>query len=261
MSTPVGYVPRFEVSAPPVAARPFGLFSVAAEGATLEDSGVFERGAAYWSTACDLTTGSLDGWCPSGEKEMEPFAPVRVEGSPFVITSGVFCYAPTFDAETAARAQLARGEQYRAENIFWEQQTTRLDLAELGQQSTAACALGVLEAHAARHYGGSPVLHVPVRYMPVLVAARLVQRDGDRMVTPWGTRVVVGAGYPGGSDATELTLLITGELGMWRSDVIANADFDVRTNERMAIAERLYVLTADCLAASVTVPACPGGDL
>lgn len=261
MSTPVGFIPRFEVSAPPVAPRPFGLLSVAAEGATPEASGVFERGVTYWSTACDLTTGSLDGWCPSGEKDVDPYAPVRVEGSPFVITSGVFCYAPTFDAESAARAQLGRGEQYRAEAIFWEQQATRLDVVELGKQPEAACALGVLEAHAAGHYGGSPVLHVPVRYMPVLVAARLVERDGDRMVTPWGTRVVVGAGYPGAPDDAELTLLITGELGMWRSDVVTNADFDVRTNERLAIAERLYVLTADCLAASVTVPACPGGVL
>lgn len=260
MSTPVGFIPRFEVAAPPVTPRPFGLLSLAAEGATPGDPGVFERGVTYWSTACDLTTGSLEGWCPSGEKEMEPYSPVRVDGAPFIVTSGVFCYAPTFDAEDAARAQLARGEQYRTENHFWFQQTTRPDLVDLGGQPSAACALGVLEAHAAGHYGGAPVLHVPVRLMPTLVAEQLVVRSGDLMLTPWGTRVVVGAGYPGGPDAVEVDLLITGEVGLWRTEVIANADFDPRTNQRLAIAERLYVLTADCLAASVTVPACPGGS-
>ncbi|MGO1832801.1 MAG: hypothetical protein ACTH0M_11555, partial [Brevibacterium yomogidense] len=98
-----------------------------------------------------------------------------------------------------------------------------------------------------------------VRYMPVLMAARLVVRDGDQLVTPWGTRVVVGAGYPGEPVDAELRLLVTGEVGVWRTEPVVTGDFDVRSNERTAIAERLYVLTADCLAAAVTVPACPGG--
>lgn len=264
MSVPLGFIPRYEVAAPPVSPRPFGLLSTVAAGAgglpvSPPDTGAFERGVGYWSTACDLTTGSLSGYCPDGEKEITPYGPVHVEAEPVIVTSGVVCNSPAFDAETEALAQLGRGEAYRVEVHFWERQTARPDLVDLGAQPGPECALGVLEAHAAHHYAGSPVLHVPVRYMPVLMAARLVVRDGDRLVTPWGTRVVVGAGYPGEPDDAEVQLLITGEVGVWRTEPVVTGDFDIRSNERTAIAERLYVMTGDCLAASVTVPACPGG--
>lgn len=270
MSTPVpGFDVRFPVSPPPQAPRPFGLFSHAVEGAgspaPVNAPGDWERGVWYWSNNCNLKSGSLDGWCPTDDpsKPIDPYAPVRVEGTPFTVHSGQFCVLPTFDAEAEARAQLERGEQYRYEQVFWDQQQSRPDLVDLGTAPSEACGLGMLEAYAAEHYGARPVLHVPVSLMPLLMEHYLIREPvGDepnrqRIFTRWGTPIVVGAGYPQGSPAQ---IMITGVVTMWRTDIFTNTHFDPPSNQQMAIAERSIVLTADCLAAVVTVPGCSGGE-
>lgn len=262
MSTPVGYIPRYEVSAPPVAPRPFGLLSVAVEGAGSPAAGPspWERGVDYYSPLCDSRTGSLEGFCPESdetEKELTPFAPVRVEGGPFTVTSGTICTAPTFDAENEAEAQLNRGEAFRVEDRFFRHKADSTEMVDLGEAPDVVCAIGALEAYAARHYGGRPILHVPVILMPMLFRDQLARVDGDRLVTQWGTPIAVGAGYP---QDTPTPILITGVVTMWRTEVFVNSDFNVRRNQRLAIAERTYVLTADCLAAGIVVPGCPGGE-
>ena len=260
MSTPPEAL-RYPVAPPSAVPRPFGLLSVAVEGEGSPAAGPapWERGVDYYSPLCNRATGSLEGWCPEPdfEKELVPFDPVRVEGAPFTVTSGSICTAPSFDAEVEAEVQLARGEAYRVEELFFAGQLTRPELADLGAASDIACALGALEAYAASHYGARPVLHAPVVLLPLLFRDRLVERDGERIVTGWGTPVAVGAGYPQSDPAT---LLITGQVTAWRTEPFTNSDFNVRKNERLAIAERTYVLTADCLAAAITVPGCPGGE-
>lgn len=261
MSTPPEVL-RYPVAPPPATPRPFGLLSVAVDGEGSPAAGPapWERGVDYYSPNCDAATGSLEGFCPAPdetEKELTPFDPVRVEGVPFTVTSGTICLAPTFDAEGEAEAQLERGEGFRVEDQFFAAQLSRPDLVDLGAAPDVACALGALEAHAAVHYGARPVLHVPVILMPLLFRDQLVRVEGERIVTGWGTPVAVGAGYPQDDPAT---LLITGVVTMWRTEVFVNSDFNVRKNERLAIAERTYALAADCLAATVTVPGCPGGE-
>lgn len=260
MPRPVeGFTPRYEVVAPTATPRPFGLLSLAVEAPGGAPDLAYRQGVRYWSEMCDLDTQSLEGYCPDGTKDITPYKPVPVEGAPFLITSGVVCTAPGFDARERAIAHLSRGEQYRAEDVFWQAQLDRDDRVNLGESASPDCALGKLEAHAANTYAGSPVLHVPVRYLPVLAKQNLLVRSGSRLETPWGTRIVAGSGYPAATTAETITLLLTGEVGIWRTEVIANDDFDTQTNERSAIAERLYVMTADCLAATITVPVCSGG--
>lgn len=265
MSTPIPDVVRYVVPPPAAAPRPFGLFSVAAEGAgspaPVDDPGVWERGVDYWSPNCSLNTGSLDDWCPAvdPEKELTPYAPVKVSGPMFVVHSGSVCVAPNFDGEAEARAQLERGEQYRAEQVFWDQQVAREDFVDvLGPGVTAlseACGIGLLEAYAAEHYGARPVLHIPVSLVPLLMSQYiLAEPEGGRLVTRWGTPVVAGAGYP-----QQNRILITGTVTMWRTEIYSNARFEPRSNENIGLAERTFVITADCLAAAVTVPGCLGG--
>lgn len=267
MSTPIpGTGVRIPVSPPPAAPRPFGLFSHAVEGAgspsPVDAPGDWERGVWYWSNNCNLTTGSLDGWCPADDptKPIEPYAPVRVDGDPFTVHSGQFCVLPTFDAEAEARAQLARGEQYRVEDVFFNQQVARRDLIRLGQYPNLTCVIGELERIAARGYGARPVLHVPVSVMPQMMSEYLITEWSDnreQLFTRWGTPVVVGAGYP---QINPAPILMTGVVSMWRTEVIANEHFDPPTNQKMAIAERTYVVTADCFAALATVStSCSGG--
>jgi hypothetical protein len=263
MSTPPEVL-RYPVAPPPTTPRPFGLLSVATDGEGSPAAGPapWERGVDYYSPNCNNTTGSLEGFCPvpdETEKELTPFDPVRVEGAPFTVTSGTICLAPNFDAEGEARAQLARGEEYRVEDVFFNAQLARPDVEDLGVATDVSYAVGALEAYAAEHYGAQPVLHVPTVILPSMFRDNLVVRDGNRIVTGWGTPVVVGAGYP---QSVPATLLITGQVTLWRSEVFVNSDFNVRKNERLAIAERTYVVTADCLAARIEIPGCPddGGE-
>lgn len=261
MSTPPEVL-RYPVAPPPAAPRPFGLLSVAVDGEGSPAAGPapWERGVDYYSPNCNAATGSLEGFCPAPdetEKELVPFDPVRVEGIPFTVTSGTICLAPSFDAEAEAEAQLARGEAFRVEDLFFAAQLARPDLVDLGESPDITCALGALEAYAAVHYGAQPVLHVPVILMPMIFRYARPVREGDRLVTGWGTPIAIGAGYPQTDPAT---LLITGAVTVWRTEVITNSDFNVRKNERLAIAERTYALTADCIAATVTIPGCPGGE-
>lgn len=271
MSTPIlGTDVRFTVAPPAAQPRPFGLLSVAGRGQA-PPAGSFERGIDYWSPNCNNTTGSLDGYCPTaGEKEFTPFAPVKVSGLPRPVYSGGVCVQPGFDAEAEAVAQLDRGEQYRLESVFWADQLARADLVELSTPEAGdtllACALGALEEWAAGHYAGRPVLHVPLRLIPIMSQLRLLERTADGLETPWGTPVSAGAGYGDPAATTppaELSVLITGQVTLWQSDVIANRDFEPRTNEHIGLAERVYVVTADCLAAAIKVPICtaptPGG--
>lgn len=259
MSTPLPPQLRFPVEAPPAQPRPYGLLSVAVEGAgsPAGDPAPWERGVDYYSPLCQMDTGSLEGWCPTTDKDITPYDPVRVEGAPFTVTSGSFCTAPGFDAEQAALDQLRRGENFRAERIFWDEQMSRADLVDL-QDGPMACMVGALEAHAAEHYGANPVMHVPMILLPHMFEMRLLVADGNRLVTPWGTPVAAGAGYPN-PDLTEegfAQILMTGQVTYWRTQPIVNSDFNPRNNQSTAVAERTYVITADCLAVTATVEVC-----
>lgn len=264
LSTPIpGFDVRYPVSPPPAESRPFGLLSTAVDGAgspaSVDNPGPWERGVDYFSSLCNLNSGSLEGWCPLDEpsKEITPFAPVRVEGVPFTVHSGATCGLATFDARGEATAQLERGEQFRVERVFWDQQSMRPDQVDLGTAVDHACGIGALEAYAAEHYGARPVLHVPVSLLPLLTRDYLVRPpEGDRLFTWWGTPVVVGAGYPQESPAQ---IMITGTVSVWRTAVVVEDFFDPRSNQQMALAERTYVLTADCLSAVITVPGCSEG--
>lgn len=263
MTTPVDYVVRHQVVAPPATPRLYGLLTVAVEG---EGSGAdapapWERGVEYYSPLCDMETGSLEGWCPTGDKVVTPWQPVRVEGVPITVTSGSVCVAPTFDAELAALEQLERGEGYRVEQEWWDHTVTQAPMVAPGPMPLE-CAIGRLEGAAAQVYGGQPVLHVPRHLIPQLFRLGLAQQapGGTQLATPWGTPIAAGAGYALDQvDAEDSLILLTGQVTVWRTVPIVNGHFEARSNERMAIAERTYVITADCLALSAAVPNCPGG--
>lgn len=251
-------VPRYPVAAPAGVARPFGLLSVAAEGAGSSGAGPapWERGVSYHSSSCNLLTGTVDGVCHIPDDtivDISAFQPVYVEGAPFTVTSGLVCVAPSFDAEAEALAQLTRGEAYQVERRFYTDTTSSDLYVPLGRSGSVDCALGLLEEYAAIHYAGQPIIHAPLQLVGVLFRDGKVIRDGDRITTQWGTPVALGAGYQ--SDGLP-TLLVTGQVTAWKSDPFVNTDFSTKTNERSAIAERTYAITSDCLAAGVVVDAC-----
>lgn len=272
MSTPV-YIPRTPVAAPVVTPRRYTLLGSIPEERGDRD-GRWERGVEYWSTNCNLRTGFVDGWCPptgddgqveDWDKEVVRFDPKRVEGAPFTITSGMDCQSPVFPASEQAEAALARGENLQVEQRFWAQQMARTDIVELQPGKIAGLddAIGYLEEEAGVRYSGQIFIHIPVRALTHMASLQILTVDRNVLRTPYGSIVIPAAGYkdqtgPAGKPkpATGWWVLATGQPVYRRSPVFTHEAFDVKTNTRGAMAERTYVLTADCLAMAIQADPC-----
>ena len=273
MPTLTPFRPRYQVVPPPPTVRRHTLLS-AAQIVPGEDGSLWEQGVEYWTTACDLETGYVDGWCaPADEdgtpgewdKDIRSYSPVRVGADPFTIYSGIACSSPVFNAVQAAERILAQGEDCQVEQRFWHQQMSRQDLLDLGEGGLYGLddAFELIEAEAATRYAGQLYLHVPIYALSRLLLLRLVDRVGPSFQTPYGSIVVPGCGYkdakgPKGEDppTTGFWMLATGQVQVRRSEVFTNSAFDAKKNRQGAIAERTYVIIADCFAAAIKVDPC-----
>lgn len=186
---------------------------------------------------------------------------------PFTIYARSECNAVGFtDPQDTARARVALIENREVEHAF-----SRLVLGAVGARLPLAGtavgikqALGALEADAGLYYGGAPVLHAPRWTNGYFEDRRLLQPSKDTgqvRRTRLASRIAFGAGYfdnpfapavptdPAGS----FWLVATGTVRAWRSEVFVNETFTTATNLRAAIAERTYLLDADCYRAAVLV--------
>jgi hypothetical protein len=185
---------------------------------------------------------------------------------PFTIYARSECNAVGFtDPQDTARARVALIENREVEHAF-----SRLVLGSVGSRFPLGVtavgikqALGALEADAALHYGGAPVLHSPRWTNPYFEDRRLLQPNKDTgpvRRTHLTSRVAFGGGYydnpfdpATAPDTGTFWLLATGTVRAWRSEVFVNETFTTATNLRAAIAERTYLLDADCYRAAVLV--------
>lgn len=192
----------------------------------------------------------------------------HVEGpGPFTVYTRSECNAVGFsDPQTVARDRLALVEGREVEHAF-----SRLVLGAVGARfplgATAVslkAALGALETDAGLFYGGAPVLHAPRWVNPYFEDRRLLQPNkdtGPARRTHLASRIAFGAGYfanpfdpaAAADPAGSFWLMATGTVRAWRSDVLVNETFTTTTNLRAAIAERTYLLDADCYRAAVLV--------
>lgn len=116
-------------------------------------------------------------------------------------------------------------------------------------------ALGALEAALASCLDGTGIIHVPQALAPTL--ALLLTRQGNRLVTPNGNTVAIGAGYPGTSPAGANPALgtawmyATGPVFMYRGEpnirlMDGAAPLNRSIDTVKAIIERTYLLGYDC---------------
>jgi len=124
-----------------------------------------------------------------------------------------------------------------------------------GAALNAVDALGVLEGALAACLNGTGVIHVPQALAPTL--ALLLTRQGNRLVTPNGNTVAIGAGYPGTSPSGTAPALgtawmyATGPVIMYRGDpnmrlLDGAAPVNRSIDTVKAIVERTYLLSYDC---------------
>ena len=285
--------PPLSVEAPPVDAQtPSGLFTAARllQGADLPgDGNRWENGVQYQVQTC----ADVSGWtpvCPPTvpvDKTFDLRFPT-ITGEPFVAFLGIDCPLVGYDLtefETAVRNGFLANEARLVEEAFWTGKFGNKpslagtipepsDCVNLtpgdtnyagGNAMTIVGGVSALEDYLGANYGGVGVIHSPRGVAPYAARDMQIERSGTRLTTTLGTRWAFGGGYtvntgPDGvqAPAGEAWLYATGAVTIYRGDVFINPDqlraaFDTRTNQVEILAERVYVITRECVCAAVRV--------
>jgi hypothetical protein len=179
------------------------------------------------------------------------------------------------DLGPVAEARLALSEQGQAERHFWRQlgdEAAATDGAVLAPADapydSVPDAVSALEAQLAATTGAAGVIHVPRWAASYYNLYGNPTADGRVLRTPLGTPVIAGGGYgyTGPDDtATDDVVWVyaTGPVTVRRGAVQLyggdSGGFDQRSNEVWHIAERPYLITAECpvLAAAASAAARP----
>lgn len=186
---------------------------------------------------------------------------VPVAGVPFIVYDGMACASLGLaEVSPAAENKFAQREQWWVEQTF-EQAVLHVGTDTIGPASPVSITygLGLLEDAIADRYGGIGTIHVARELAAVLTSHQVVRRDGARLRSPLDNVYAFGAGYstdgPDGTPAPagQAWMYATGPVTVRRSEVQVREQFDQRKNTRIALAERSYAITADCLRVAVLV--------
>lgn len=139
---------------------------------------------------------------------------------------------------------------------------------DLGSAPSLLSAIGMMEGYAAAHYAGLPTLHLPRAVITMgFGSGAFVERDG-KFYTKAGSKVAAGGGYDDGTVPISGTMefFVTGEVYIERSEEvliqsivlpgdgsgIGSDENGLPDNTVISLAERMFRVGVDCLAAKVT---------
>lgn len=213
-------------------------------------------GIEYQSWLCEeggYTSGCVDA--PAGVPIDDPklFGGSHiVTGVPVVVYAGIECdlFGAPYTQQSADRLagsedRLVAGAFYQHALIgAWNAGTAPVVLTETVTEDNIVEAIGALEQYAGEMYAGQPVLHMN-RHMATLAVAAQAAFPGldGSLTTAQGTPIANSAGYPDG------VIFITGAVHLWRTAVATYQAPNTSTNTSVALSERTYVLSTDCLLA------------
>lgn len=173
-----------------------------------------------------------------------------VSGVPVVVYAGIECDLFGAPYLQQARDRLAGSEDRLVAAAFyrwavlgqWNAGTAPVTFPTTITADNIVEAIASLEQLAGEVYAGQPVLHMN-RYMATLAVAADVVSPGldGTLTTGLGTPVAASAGYPDG------VIFITGAVHLWRTPTRDYQAPNTATNTSVALAERTYVLSTDCL--------------
>lgn len=242
------------VDAPRVAPALGGLLAVADIVESTDPHIGF--GIEYQSWLCEdggYTSGCVDapGGVPVDSPKLFGGSHI-VEGVPVVVYAGIEC--DLFGAPYLAQAQdrLAGSEDRLVAAAFyrhaalgaWNAGTAPVVLPGPITADNIVEAIAALEQYAGENYAGQPILHMNRAMATLAIAADVVYPGLDgSLTTGLGTPVAASAGYPDG------VIFITGAVHLWRTSVDTYQAPNTSTNTSIALAERTYVLSTDCLLA------------
>lgn len=195
-----------------------------------------------------------------------------VSAEAFAIMHLFRCSAPgTIDqGAERARRSLQLGEGRAVERVvarLLARDENTVTLTETAQHPVDA--LAMLEKHSAAVYPGVPIIHSTRDVGTILTSLGAVDRYGDHLETKQGARFASGGGYaplrePNSVLTTPLEtnaegvewLYVTGAVTIHRSeaiDVQPTFSTSPADNQFVALSERLYAVTYECVVAAVPV--------
>lgn len=194
----------------------------------------------------------------------------QVQGVAFGVVDGISCFTLSGRTEqelmAIARERLAIHEQHTVERVFWERELGGLGPAAVtvlpppsGTAWHLSQGVGALEDAIADQSGAVGIIHAPRAVATAADARGIVHTQGPQLITALANVWAFGAGYsnngPNGAAAPagHAWLYSTGAVVIRRTPVQVMAALSHSTNERQVLAERDYVLTADCPAYAVLV--------
>lgn len=130
------------------------------------------------------------------------------------------------EATDGARLRLARFEPLDVEAYL----APILDAKATPGESLIAAQASVMLA------GMQPVVHIAPESLEAMISAKQVMLVNQRLVTPLGAAVAVGAGYADTLGPGEA--IVTGPVTVFRSPVDVHVGYGLSKNKRLAVAER-----------------------
>lgn len=178
-----------------------------------------------------------------------------IEREPFTVYATVKCgTVANGTLEDKVRRRLANGEQSVVEQAMGALLAAGATPV-VPPGATIVDVVGELEqwlygnAPIDQQYGNAGYLHASPRLLSYAKEAELIISDGPILRTHMGTVWVFGGGY-----ADDGTIYISGNVTVWRSPEVTVVPklqtLDKTTNQLYMLAEREYVVSYDCVAAS-----------
>ena len=178
-------------------------------------------------------------------------SPSLVDGVRFGVYLGGACKPLSMDVENNVSRVFDLRESRGVEKVF-EVRVLGLGTAVSGTPVTTAHALAIMENALGDAYAGVGTIHMSPLLATLYCGAQLLSYVGGKFYTHLGTKVVVGTGY------TSNNLYGTGDVTVYRGPKELVPAPDMANNVTNVLAERAYVVVADCVSLKMVGIPMPG---
>jgi hypothetical protein len=200
-----------------------------------------------------LDVNSVDVCAPDTTPAKTFGSPSLVDGAKFAVYLGGACKPVSADVESNIDRVFDLRESRGVEKQF-ETRILGTGTAVGGSPVSAAHALAMMENALGDSYAGLGTVHMSPLLATLLLQDQLLVDEGGKLFTRLGTKVVVGTGY------TSANLYGSGDVTVFRSERVLVEAPDTTNNVVNVLAERAYVVVADCVALKmVGIPMPAGG--
>jgi len=225
-------------------------------------------GVTYVPDVCEDDNFLVAMNCPpiTGTKTFSPVE-AAISGAPFSVLTSYTCGAIGFsfeEAERRVRLRMDIREQRAVEKRLWQGSSGVLgtvtgqfrNAINLGSAGCATEAIEMLEQTLADNAVVGGLIHARVGMSPHLANNHLIEFNGPRKTTPYGTPYVFGQGYDGtgptgqAPDTSTEWMYATGRITVYRDTEVfvppPRQVMDKSGNQLSLVAERMFMTVVEC---------------